>query len=36
VRYEFESLAGKDQYGLRARQNRIDEVFMLYQSIQEF
>jgi hypothetical protein len=33
VRYEFESLAGEDRYGLRegwARQNRIDEVFMLY------
>jgi hypothetical protein len=39
VRYEFESLAGEDRYGLReswARQNRVDEVFMLYQSMNEF
>jgi hypothetical protein len=36
VRYEFESLVGKDQYDLRekwVRQIIIDEVFMLYQSI---
>jgi hypothetical protein len=39
VRYEFESLVGKDQYDWRdnwARQNIIDEDFMLYQSIYEF
>jgi hypothetical protein len=36
VRYEFESLVGKDQHDLRenwTRQNMIDEAFMLYQSI---
>jgi hypothetical protein len=35
-RYEFESLAGEDQYDLRenwVRQNIFDEVCMLYQSI---
>jgi hypothetical protein len=34
--YESESLVGRDQYDLRedwTRQNIIDEVFMLYQSI---
>jgi hypothetical protein len=39
VRYEFESLAGEDQYDSRenwTRQNIIDEVFMLYQSMKEF
>jgi hypothetical protein len=39
VRYGFESLVGKDQYDLREnwiRHNMIDEVFMLYQSINEF
>jgi hypothetical protein len=39
VRYGFESLAGEDQYDLRedwVRQNIIDKVFMLYQSIREF
>jgi hypothetical protein len=33
VRYQFESLVGKDQYDLRenwTRQNIIDEVLMLY------
>jgi hypothetical protein len=33
VRYEFESLVGKDQNDLRenwTRQNIIDEVFMVY------
>jgi hypothetical protein len=33
------SLAGEDQYDLRekwSRHNIIDEVFMLYQSINEF
>jgi hypothetical protein len=36
VRYESESLVGKDKYDLRenwTRHNIIDEVFMLYQSI---
>jgi hypothetical protein len=36
MRYGFESLVGKDQSDLREnwlRQNIIDEVFMLYQSI---
>jgi hypothetical protein len=39
VRYESESLVGKDQYDLRenwARHNIIDGVFMFYQSIYEF
>jgi hypothetical protein len=39
VRYGFGSLAGEDQYDLREnwiRQSIIDEVFMLYQSINEF
>jgi hypothetical protein len=39
VRYELESLVGKDQYDLREnwiRHNIIDEVFMLYQSMNEF
>jgi hypothetical protein len=39
VRYEFESLVGKDQYDWRDNwtwHNMIDEVFMLYQSIYEF
>jgi hypothetical protein len=39
VRYGFESLAGEDQYDWRdnwTRHNIIDEVFMLYQSINEF
>jgi hypothetical protein len=33
VRYEFQSLAGEDQYDLRenwTRQNITDEVFILY------
>jgi hypothetical protein len=33
VKYEFESLAGEDQYDMRenwTRHNIIDEVFMLY------
>jgi hypothetical protein len=36
VEYEFESLAGEDQYDLREnwiRHKIIDEVFMLYLSI---
>jgi hypothetical protein len=39
MKYGFESLVGEDQYDLRenwTRQNIIDEVFMLYQSIYEF
>jgi hypothetical protein len=39
MRYELESLVGKDRYDLREnwiRQNIIDEVFMLYRSINEF
>jgi hypothetical protein len=38
VRYGFESLAGEYEYDLRenwTRQNIIDEVCMLYQSIHE-
>jgi hypothetical protein len=38
VRYGFESLAGEDQYDMKEkwiRQNIIDEVFMLYQSMNE-
>jgi hypothetical protein len=36
MRYELESLVGKDRYDLRenwVRHNIIDGVFMLYQSI---
>jgi hypothetical protein len=39
VRYGFESLAGEDQCDLRENWTRhyiIDEVFMLYQSMNEF
>jgi hypothetical protein len=35
VRYEFESLVGKDQYDLKEnwiRQNIVDGVFVLYQA----